>query len=106
MQECTIKEFIKCNGQIEFRRRLHGQLAEQWEVIIRRFNEIHVCDSSDVVYWGLTANKQFSTKSVYEFLEKDLVGPNNKLIWKAKIPLKIQYSSGRLLGMLFRLETI
>jgi hypothetical protein len=65
-------------------------LAEQWEVIIRRFNEIHVCDIPDVVFWGLNANKKFSTKSMYEFLEKDLVGPNNKLIWKTKIPLKIQ----------------
>jgi hypothetical protein len=27
---------------------------------------------------------------MYEHLERDLNGPNNKMIWKAKIPLKIQ----------------
>jgi hypothetical protein len=59
-------------------------------VILRRFNEIQVCDIPGVVYWGLIANKQFSMKYVYEFLEKGMVGPNNKFIWKAKIPLKIQ----------------
>lgn len=32
----------------------------------------------------------FTTKSVYEWLEKDLSGPDYKLIWKARIPLKIK----------------
>jgi hypothetical protein len=44
----------------------------------------------DVVTWGLTNKKVFSTKYVYYYLEKDTYDPNNKLIWKAKIHFKIQ----------------
>uniref|UniRef100_A0A8R7TBU0 Reverse transcriptase zinc-binding domain-containing protein n=1 Tax=Triticum urartu TaxID=4572 RepID=A0A8R7TBU0_TRIUA len=45
--------------------------------------------SPDQVIWKLSKGG-FTTKSVYEWLEKDLLGPNYKLIWKAKIPLKIK----------------
>jgi hypothetical protein len=35
-------------------------------------------------------NAKFTTKSVYEFLERDLSGADNKMIWKVKILLEIQ----------------
>jgi hypothetical protein len=44
----------------------------------------------DGVVWGLTPNKRFSTKSVYQCLERNIAGSHNKWIWKAKIPLKIK----------------
>jgi hypothetical protein len=44
-----------------------------------------------IMFFGrLTANKVFSTKLVYEFLESNFSGSDNKMIWKAKIPPKIQ----------------
>jgi hypothetical protein len=55
---------------------------------------------------GLTSNPIFSTKSVYEYLDRDIFGPNNKLIWKVKIIQKFKFSFGKFLGMLFRREII
>jgi hypothetical protein len=75
---------------MSFRRRLHGEFAMQWEDILRKFLSLRLCEEDDVVSWGLTKNKTFSTKSVYEYLEKDIFGPSNNLIWKAKLPLKSQ----------------
>jgi hypothetical protein len=43
----------------------------------------------DVISWGLNHNKQFSTKYVYKWLEKDLAAANNKRNSKSKLPLKI-----------------
>lgn len=42
------------------------------------------------VGWKFTSKKIFTTKSVYEWLERDLARPNYKWVWKAKIPLKIK----------------
>ena len=42
------------------------------------------------MFWNLNKNKRFTIKSVYEWLERDLAGPNFKWIWKASIPLKIK----------------
>jgi hypothetical protein len=52
---------------------------------------------------GLTSNPIFSTKSVYEYLDRDIFGPNNKLIWKVKIIQKFKFSFGKFLGMLFQM---
>jgi hypothetical protein len=41
------------------------------------------------VVWGLAANKIFTTKSMYQNLERNLSGASNKWIWKSKVPLKI-----------------
>ena len=90
MQGCTVKHFVDCGRVMRFRRRLHGGLELQWRSILEKFNEIHLSDEDDMVYWGLAKNKVFSTKSMYDFLEKDLVGPDNRLIWNARLPLKIQ----------------
>ena len=90
MQGCTIKQFVDKRCIMQFRRRLQGNLENQWKEILGKFQELNLNGDSDTVFWGLTSNKIFSTKSVYEFLEKDLVGPDNNLIWKAKMPLKIQ----------------
>uniref|UniRef100_A0A453SSX4 Reverse transcriptase zinc-binding domain-containing protein n=1 Tax=Aegilops tauschii subsp. strangulata TaxID=200361 RepID=A0A453SSX4_AEGTS len=47
-------------------------------------------EGSDQIVWTLGGKKKFTTKSVYEHLERNLAGCNYKWIWKAKIPLKIQ----------------
>lgn len=40
--------------------------------------------------WSFSANNKFSVKSLYEHLTRSYSGPNYKLIWKVKIPLKIK----------------
>ena len=44
----------------------------------------------DVVLWGLSKNAKYSTKSMYNWLEKPLHGSNYRWIWGVKLPLKIQ----------------
>jgi hypothetical protein len=81
---------FKKNIDLPFRRRLHGPLLEHWNHILFIFGQLQLSNSPDRVVWGLTKSAQFTTKSVYEFLERDLSGADNRMIWKAKIPLKIQ----------------
>jgi hypothetical protein len=50
-----------------------------------------ISDSCDSVVWGLTANRIFTTKSLYQNLERNISGANNKWIWKSKLPLKIKF---------------
>ena len=60
----------------------------------------------DTVFWNLNKKKRFTTKSVYEWLERDLAGPNYKWIWKASIPLKIKIFLWQLFQMLCLLGII
>jgi hypothetical protein len=90
LQDCTIKDFAEAELYMPFRRRLHDTLLDQWNEILRRFNDLHLNEEDDDISWNFTKNKIFSTKSVYEFLETNLAGANHQAIWKAKLPLKIQ----------------
>jgi hypothetical protein len=89
MQDCTVKEFVDKGYNMNFRSRLHGDLGVQQGEIFGKFSGMNLSRQDDVVTWGLTNKKVFSTKYVYYYLEKDTYGPNNKLIWKVKIPFKI-----------------
>jgi hypothetical protein len=90
LQECTVKFFVENGKTLPFRRRLHGRLLDQWNQVLAYFEQLSLSNVPDVVLWRFTKNAKFSTKSVYEYLERDLSGADNKLIWKAKLPLKIQ----------------
>jgi hypothetical protein len=69
---------------------LHGRLLDQWNQVPVKFEQLSLSNASDDVLWRFTKNAKFSTKFLYECLERDLSGGDNKLIWKAKLPLKIQ----------------
>jgi hypothetical protein len=85
-QDFTFERFLVARFDVSFRRRLSHDLAIQWEQV----REVFVTDTKDTMVWGLIANRVFSTKSVYQVLERYLSGANNKWIWKAKLPLKIK----------------
>jgi hypothetical protein len=61
-----------------------------WNQILYEFSQLNLNDSSDKVGWSLGKSDVFSTRSVYQLLEKNVAGPHNKWIWKAGIPLKIK----------------
>jgi hypothetical protein len=57
---------------------------------------VTLSDWDDEISWGLTTNKQFSTRSLHRFLTSG--GFPNKLtrkIWKCKVPLKLNIFYGR-----------
>ena len=75
---------------MDFRRRLFGEVNDQWEWVVSEAKKYALNTTPETVFWNLCKNKRFTTKSVYEWLERDLAGPNYKWIWKASIPLKIK----------------
>jgi hypothetical protein len=80
IQDCTVKFFVENNKNLSFRRRLHGHLLDQWNQVLVKFEQLSLSNASDDVLWRFTKNAKFSTKSVYEYLERDLSGGDNKLI--------------------------
>jgi hypothetical protein len=61
-----------------------------WDFIKSKARAWPLVNESDVVTWNLSNKKVFSTKSMYQHLERNLAGSHNKWIWKAKIPLKMK----------------
>uniref|UniRef100_A0A8I6YU59 Reverse transcriptase zinc-binding domain-containing protein n=1 Tax=Hordeum vulgare subsp. vulgare TaxID=112509 RepID=A0A8I6YU59_HORVV len=47
-------------------------------------------DKNDEVYWKLDNSREYSTKSMFRWLERNLAGAHYKWISGTKIPLKIQ----------------
>jgi hypothetical protein len=89
-QDWTFEKVIDSGMDVPFRRRMPPAMAAQWEHI-KTCALAHPSSSvADGISWSLNANGRFSTKSMYQHLERSLAGSHNKWIWKAKIPLKIK----------------
>jgi hypothetical protein len=89
-QDWTLERVIGSNCVIPFRRRLSPEMVVHWEYIVMHAKLNHKAGVPDAVSWRLNANGIYSTKSMYQFLERNLAGSHNKWIWKSKIPLKIK----------------
>ena len=78
-------------GNDFFRRQLHPPLVDQWKKLGEVVRSWPGSMEPDKVCWALGKKmKNFTTKSVYVYLERQLVGCDYRWIWRAKIPLKIQ----------------
>ena len=75
---------------LPFRRRFTATLNEVWGFIVDKARNIQFLPDSDYVTWSLNSKGVFTTKSLYQHLERNISGSHNKWIWKAKIPLKIK----------------
>jgi hypothetical protein len=56
------------NWEISFRRMLGKVEMEEWGRLQNLLNEVSLSREEDQINWGLSANKVFSTKSLYRFL--------------------------------------
>ena len=65
-------------------------LFDQWVSIVNLAFSYNFENSSDVISWSWGKGGKFTTKSVYDHLSSEDVGPNFKHLWKAKIPYKIK----------------
>jgi hypothetical protein len=89
-QDWMFEKVIDSGMDVSFRRRMPPAMAAQWEHI-KTCALAHPSSSvADGVSWSLNINGRFSTKSMYQYLERSLAGSHNKWIWKAKLPLKIK----------------
>ena len=89
-QDCTVASFVDNDYNLPFRRRLFGELEEQWNWMVCEAKKMPLNENPDAISWSLNSGGRFTTKSVYKWLERDLSGRNYKWVWKAAIPLKIK----------------
>ena len=91
---CNFPDMVVSDWQHDlpglFRRRLFQPLCAQWAEMCGIMNSLVLQDGPDVVGWTLGPKNKFTTKYVYNMLEKPISGCNYSWIWKAKIPLKIK----------------
>jgi len=85
-----VRDFLRCQGQLEFSRWLNPVLFAQWLEVVDSVYHYNFENGKDTPMWRWTKNKCFSTKYVYDILTKEESGRGFKHIWKAKIPYKIK----------------
>lgn len=79
-QDCTVQNFNRVETLTFFRRRLCPDLREQWDRVRQYIWGLNTTAEEDVVFWGLSKNAKYSTKSMYNWLEKPLHGNNYRWI--------------------------
>ena len=89
-QEIMVEKFRNGVGDDFFRRQLHAALLDQWNELNITINSWVLSEEPDQVIWNLSKKRNFTTRSVYDYLERNIAGCNYRWIWQAKIPLKIQ----------------
>jgi hypothetical protein len=90
MPDLTFAKVVHLNFIIPLKRRFSPSFLANWNEIKNEIAHMVRHYDVDVVSWSLTPNKTFSTKSMYVMLENGIIGPNDKKLWKSKLPLKIK----------------
>jgi hypothetical protein len=62
-----------------------------WNALLPRLANVVLSDEQDEFRWNLVSNDQFSVKSHYLALIHVDVPNLNKILWKLKAPLKINF---------------
>ena len=75
---------------IRFRRCLYGETLEIWNKLHDMCSQVTLSEEPDRVKWLLTSSGKFSVKSLYHYLVARQVVFPYKLLWRMKMPLKIQ----------------
>jgi len=86
----SVYHFLTKQGQLNFKRWLTPILFYQWLGVVNEIYMHNFQNNEDIPRWRWNKNNCFSTKSVYDFLNKDNSGNRFKHVWKAKIPYKIK----------------
>jgi hypothetical protein len=75
---------------ISFRRTLSHDKWTSWLNLLHRLIEVQLSEDPDKFIWRLTANGEFSVKSLYVDFMNDHTVFLKKYIWRLKVPLKIR----------------
>jgi hypothetical protein len=77
---------------VEFRRSFTSRDAELWHDLLDMLKDMSLGDSAqDELEWALDKSKNFTTKSLYRFLNhRGVIIANSKNMWKTKLPLKVK----------------
>lgn len=75
---------------MSFRRSLVGQNLICWNNLVTKLANLYLNDQQDVIRWSLTASGQFTVRSMYNAMINSDIMPQNRFLWKLKVPLKIK----------------
>jgi hypothetical protein len=90
---------------VTFRRNLLGPRLVFWEALLQRLANVQLTNGKDEFQWNLHESGKLLVASMYNTLIlSDLPVPDNKKIWKMKIPLKHKKMHGIYVGGLFLLK--
>ena len=75
---------------MSFRRYLTGPNLNAWQSLSNRLSAIHLTEETDSFKWELNQNGIFTVSSMYNTMINSHILPNNPLLWKIKVPLKVK----------------
>lgn len=79
-------------GGLSIRRTFGPLELDQWQQVRTILEELELTDSPDILKWGLTASKRFTTNSLYRAMAFRWVKDEMlQLIWKSPCPIKIKH---------------
>jgi hypothetical protein len=73
----SVAKCAESNWELHFRRMLGDAEFSEWTEMQGVLRGVTLSDRDDEISWGLTANKQFSTRTLYRFLTNG--GISNRL---------------------------
>jgi hypothetical protein len=75
---------------LQFCRSFGPAELELWAALVQETSSVDLSNTSDAVRWKLGPNGRFSVSSLYQKINQGPSMPHEKLLWKAKLPLKIK----------------
>uniref|UniRef100_A0A8I6X9R4 Uncharacterized protein n=1 Tax=Hordeum vulgare subsp. vulgare TaxID=112509 RepID=A0A8I6X9R4_HORVV len=73
-KECTVDKMESLNHLSAFRRRLSSEMLQKWndmrKYVLGKTDKV----KNDEIYWKLDNSREYSTKSMYRWLEKKHCG--------------------------------
>jgi hypothetical protein len=68
-EHITVAEYARVGWQLGFRRMMSSEDFDEWSELQRVLGEVAITNDPDKISWGgLSANKIFTTNSLYKFL--------------------------------------
>jgi hypothetical protein len=75
---------------LQFRRSFGLEEMLAWELLVQDLHRFHPSAIDDQVKWALEPGGKFYVSSLYRKINQGPSLPHEKLLWKAKLPLKIK----------------
>jgi hypothetical protein len=77
-------------NSLQFRRSFGPVELELWAALVQETSSVGLSNTLDAVRWMLEPNGRFSMSSLYRKINQGPSLHHEKLLWKAKLPLKIK----------------
>jgi hypothetical protein len=75
---------------LQFRRSFGPDEVDSWELLVQDLQQVHLSADVDQIKWALEPHGKFTVSSLYRKINRGPSLPHEKLLWKARLPLKIK----------------